>query len=111
MEEIWKDIEGFEGYQVSNLGNVRSLDRIVVNSLGHNCHYKGRYMSKHKDTKGYLRASIGSKDNLKLRPIHRLVALAFIDNPDNKPEVITLNGQPRRKIIIGEQELNELAKP
>lgn len=87
MEEIWKDIEGFEGYQVSNLGNVRSLDRVVVNSLGHNCHYKGRYMSKHKDNKGYLRASIGSKDNLKLRPIHRLVALAFIDNPDNKPEV------------------------
>lgn len=79
MEEFWKDVEGFEGlYQVSNLGQIRSLPRkgsrggIMVGSK----HPKGyRYITFRKDGKQYT---------LK---VHRLVAEAFIPNPDNLPEV------------------------
>jgi hypothetical protein len=79
--EIWKDIKGFEGrYQVSNLGRVRSLDW-----HGH----KGR-MLKLKINKmwGYYRLNLAHPDGyIKSVSVHRLVAMAFIPNPDNLPEV------------------------
>ena len=81
MEEVWKDIEGFDGrYQVSNLGRVRSLDW-----HGH----KGR-MLKLKINKmwGYYRLNLAHPDGyIKSVSVHRLVAMAFIPNPDNLPEV------------------------
>ena len=81
MEEIWKDVKGFEGrYQVSNLGRVRSLDW-----HGH----KGR-MLKLKINKmwGYYRLNLAHADGyIKSVSVHRLVAMAFIPNPDNLPEV------------------------
>ena len=79
--EIWKDIKGFEGrYQVSNLGRVRSLDW-----HGH----KGR-MLKLKINKmwGYYRLNLAHPDGyIKSVSVHRIVAIAFIPNPDNLPEV------------------------
>lgn len=77
MEELWKDIEGFEGlYQVSNLGNVKSLKRNIILKPG---------IVAYKKTKenGYYIV------NLKSKPfyIHRLVAEAFIPNPENKPQI------------------------
>jgi hypothetical protein len=81
MEEIWKDIKGFEGrYQVSNLGRVRSLDW-----HGH----KGR-MLKLKINKmwGYYKLNLAHPDGyIKTVSVHRIVAIAFIPNPDNLPEV------------------------
>ena len=75
MEEIWKDIEGFEGlYQVSNLGRVK---RVTT----------GRILKGYKNTKGYLLVGL-YKHNIRCNKlIHRLLAQAFIQNPDNKPEV------------------------
>ena len=81
MEEIWKDIKGFEGrYQVSNLGRVRSLDW-----PGH----RGR-MLKLKICKrwGYYRLNLAHADGyIKSVSVHRLVAIAFIPNPNNLPEI------------------------
>ena len=85
MEEVWKDIQGYEGiYQVSNLGNVRSVDRCVecVDSYRH---YKGRIMRLNKRKNGYLDICLRRQDN-KVRPlVHRLVAEAFIPNPEKLP--------------------------
>ena len=83
MEEIWKDIEGFEGrYQVSNLGRVRSLDRKVE---GHNQHgkwcrvEKGRIMAqKLQNTDRYQVALRGSDGKRTTHYVHRLVAMAFV---------------------------------
>jgi len=85
-KEIWKDIEGYEGlYQVSNLGRVRSLDRVDTNK-----HYrKGRVIAYSMSSSGlgYRQVSLwrdGKRDN---RLVHRLVASTFLDNHDNLPQV------------------------
>ena len=87
MEEIWKDIEGYEGlYQVSNLGRVRSLDRYVNNNHETKSLKKGRILvnSILKST-GYLRVSLSREGKFVSKQVHRLVAEAFVSNPNNYP--------------------------
>lgn len=75
--EIWKDIKGYEGlYQVSNWGRVKSLK-----------YGKERILKPQKDRGGYLRIGLYKDRKFKLTKIHRLVAEAFLENPDNLPEV------------------------
>ena len=85
MKEIWKDIKGYEGlYQVSNLGNVRSMDRITRDGRK----IKGKNIKPHTNGNSrYLRAALCNNGKIKYENIHRLVAKAFIPNPENKPEV------------------------
>lgn len=74
MEEIWKDIEGYEGlYQVSNMGRVRGLRRNII--------------LKNRIARGYERVILSIGDKPKCFTVHRLVAMAFIPNPDNLPQV------------------------
>ena len=88
MEEIWKDIEGYEGYyQISNLGNVKSLARTIIRKDGITRFYKERIMDKRISTDGYYIAKLTVKRKSKCIGIHKLVAKAFILNPDNLPEV------------------------
>lgn len=92
MEEIWKDIKGYEGlYQVSNLGRVRSLDRIVVYPNGKKHSFKGVILKPNKNTWGYLHIELCKNNVGKLKIIHRLVVQAFIPNPNNFPEVNHIN--------------------
>lgn len=80
MEEIWKDVVGYEGYyQVSNLGRVRSLDRIASNGRK----IKGKILSAKVNTPPYYpRVSLSVNGKMKLVQVHRLVAQAFVYNPD-----------------------------
>lgn len=84
--EVWRDIKGFEGrYQVSNLGRVKSLARRMV--------VKDRILKPFGNNKGYKCVhlwNIQHKEPL----VHRLVAEAFINNPDNKKEVNHIDGNP-----------------
>ena len=74
-EEIWKDIEGYEGiYQVSNLGRVK---RVTT----------GRILNSGKNRGGYLYVNLCKQRVVSNKRIHRLVAQAFIPNPENKPQV------------------------
>lgn len=84
MKEEWRDIAGFEGlYQISNLGNVKSFDRI--DSLG-----RLRIGIKRKlidDKDGYQLVSLHKDGKVFMKKVHRLVAEAFLPNPDNLPFV------------------------
>jgi len=80
--EIWKDIQGYEGrYQISNLGKVKSLSRYNSRSE--------RIMKSH--TSDYTRVRLTITKG-KMFLVHRLVAIAFIPNPKNKPKINHKNG-------------------
>ena len=86
--EIWKDIENYEGlYQVSNLGRVRSLERDVYYSNGIISHLKEKILVPVLDKDGYQIVSLYKNRKLKTMKVHRLVAMAFIPNPENKPQI------------------------
>lgn len=91
MIEVWKSIPGFEWYEVSNIGRVRSIDREFINSIGRKCFLKGAYI-KPTISKGYYRLGLRLKGEKKMMNIHRLVALAFIPNPNNFATVNHING-------------------
>lgn len=81
MTEEWKGIKGYENkYQISNLGRVRSLDRI--DSRGER--RKGKILKGRRNKYGYMKVALYDKIP-KEKFIHRLVAEAFIDNPCNHP--------------------------
>jgi predicted XRE-type DNA-binding protein len=84
--EIFKDVKGYEGfYQVSNLGNVRSLERKVAHrKKGYWQVLKERILKPGNNGKGYLYLTFRKEGEAKNQTIHRLVANAFLDNPENK---------------------------
>ena len=91
IAEIWKDIQGYEGlYQVSNLGRVKSLGRFVDKLK---CHYwqEEKILKLHKKHNGYLGVILLKDRKFKNFKVHRLVALAFIPNPENKPQIDHIN--------------------
>jgi hypothetical protein len=100
MQEIYKDIKGYEGlYQISNLGNIRSLDRQSWNG---NSWFtlKGKQLSPADNGKGYL--FVGLCKNGKIRSrcyIHRLVAETFLPNPNNKPCVNHIDGNKQNNCL------------
>lgn len=77
--EVWKDIPGYEGlYQISNIGNIRSL----------NYNQTGKVQRLKLDThKGYKKLCLYKNGRKKSHRVHRLVALAFIPNPNNLPYI------------------------
>lgn len=88
MNEIWKDIKGYEGiYQISNFGNVKSLDRYVFAGNGANHKYQHIKERKLKLNGGEKYIQVILCKNGKTKPflVHRLVAEAFIPNSDNLP--------------------------
>lgn len=92
-KEIWKDVVGFENcYQVSNLGNVKSLDRKVNHPSGGLARRVGIELNKITDKDGYFNVNLKRNQKANTSRIHRLVAIAFIPNPENKPQVNHING-------------------
>lgn len=91
--EVYVDIRGYEGYyQVSNYGNVRSLDRVIVEKTGKTQTLKGRVLKQRINCSGYSEVGLRRNGNRATLAIHKLVAQAFISNPNNKPTVNHLNG-------------------
>ncbi len=93
--EIWKDIPGYEGYyQASNLGRIKSLKRVVKFGINYCSSYvkPERIMTPTPTKKGYYYAIFTVNGVVKHRSLHRLIALTFISNPENKEEVNHKNG-------------------
>lgn len=86
--EIWKDIEDYEGlYQVSNLGRVKSLYRIVKGGRSKNQVVPERILSTPTNSRGYPIVTLREKGKKKSINVHRLVSIAFIPNPNCLPQV------------------------
>ena len=89
MKEEYRDIKGYEGlYQISNLGNVKSLDRMVLYSNGVNRLHKGRILKQSIGSNGYLLVSLCLESNCKVKHIHQLIAVAFLNHLPNGHKII-----------------------
>ena len=78
--EQWKVIEGFDLYEISNTGKIRNK--------------KGKILKPFDNGKGYLKFTLKQDGRRKSKYIHRLVASAFIPNPDNKPFINHIDNDP-----------------
>ena len=111
--EIWKDIPDYEGfYQVSNLGNVRSLDRVVVNSLGYKKLLKGKILSQKLRKDGYKRVVLCDKRGQIEKLVHILLGICFLGHKsdghnkiiDHKKEGDKSNNSLKNLQIITQRE-------
>lgn len=92
MKEEWRDIPQYEGlYQVSNQGQIRSIDRIVRRNGETTKNLRGFILLPLYQKSGYMFVFLSKNGKAKRMAIHRAVALAFIPNPENKPEVNHIN--------------------
>lgn len=83
-EEIWRDVPGYEGYyQVSNLGRVRSLDRVVRRSNVPPFLQKGRILKLYLEKTGYFTCNLCVNDSKRTRSVHQLMAMAFLNHAPN----------------------------
>lgn len=86
MKEQWLPVVGFDGqYEVSDCGRVRSVDRIVNGKNGGKQLRKGKILAQSKHKNGYAKVSLCVDGVATYHRVHRLVASAFIDNPNNLP--------------------------
>lgn len=87
MKEIWKTIDGFNNYLISNQGKVINLKSNNIKKCS-------------KDKIGYIHIILFNRNKRKVFYIHRLVAQAFIPNPDNKPQVNHIDGNKLNNNLI-----------
>ena len=88
MEEIYRNIKGYEGmYQVSNLGNVKSLDKL--DALGRRV--KGRVLKAGKGVNGYLTVALTKNSIQKTYSVHKLVAQAFLNHTPDGTQTLVVN--------------------
>lgn len=91
MEEVWKDVPGYEGlYKVSNIGKVMSLNFDGTS--------QPRVMNPY-NVHGYKRLRLFKDKNKVSIGVHRLVAMAFIPNPENKPFINHKDGDPNNNTV------------
>lgn len=91
--EEYKDIPGYEGkYQISNLGKIKSLPKTWNTTMAIRTS-KERILKQSKDRKGYFKVILcKSPDEHKTERVHRLLAITFIENPDNKQYINHIDG-------------------
>ena len=99
MNEIWKSIQGYEGkYEISNLGNVRSVDRFIINSKGIKHFRKSQLIKPVISHRGYVRVGLRNLGK-KMFSVHRLVGIAFLLNPENKPMINHIDGNKQNNFV------------
>lgn len=96
INENWIDVKGYEGlYQVSNLGNVKSLNRLVIQKNGKETFLKGKPLKQQLDSRGYFRVSLSRNGIARPKCIHHIVLESFCSSkPFPKAEARHLDGNP-----------------
>lgn len=102
---IWKDVVGFEGlYEVSNIGRVRSIDRAILRSDGTYLNLKGKILPQYKkcgnSSLPRLYVNLSKKGKAYTKTVSRLVAMAFLENKNNYPEVNHKDENPLNNNVL-----------
>lgn len=87
QEEVWKTHPDYDFIEVSNLGRIRTKDRIVIDKNGIKRVVKGRVLKQRHDKNGYMCVNFSVNGKTVTLKAHRAVAICFIPNPNNYPEV------------------------
>ena len=99
-QEIWKGIPGWEYYEASNLGRIRSLDRYPFYKDNRKRFLKGRILKATANNRGYYYVTLcedGVKNKKEL--VHRLVATTFLHNPEKKRQINHIDGHPKNNHV------------
>jgi len=100
QEEIWKDVIGFEGlYEVSNNGRVRSLPREFIKSDGTWMRTRGTVIHQNTTHDGYAQIILLKNGRKHTKKAHRYVAIKFIENPNNLPQVNHIDGNKKNNHV------------
>lgn len=99
MKEIWKPIKHYESfYHVSNLGRVKSIERVIIRSDNKPHPIKERILTPW-DTCGYCSVRLSDGKSRKVKLVHQIVAEAFLDNPNNYTEVNHIDGNKKNNSV------------
>lgn len=116
--EIWKDVIGYEGaYEVSNLGNVRSLDRYILRN-GANNFVEGKILKPYLNSNKYLTVSLSLNGKRKTKSIHSLVALCFLNHKSKGHKIVidhinnikTDNRLINLQLLTNKENINKMPK-
>ena len=99
--EIWKDIPNYEGlYQVSNMGNVKSISHYAKNNVNGGLRLtKGIILSQYKMPNGYLQVQLSKNKIREKKYVHRLVAEIFLTNDENLSDVNHIDGNKENNSV------------
>lgn len=98
--DIWEWVKGFEGvYKISNWGNVKSANRNIKHYRGGLSFRAGQVLSINLDKYGYPKVTLQKAGRRKYFTVHRLVATAFIPNPDNLPQINHKDGDKTNNFV------------
>lgn len=92
--EIWRTYPDYPFIEVSNLGIIRTKDRVVTRSDGRKLHIKGRVLKQYNIGHGYMQVQIGVNGKTIRLYVHRVIATCFVSNPNNLPEVNHIDNDP-----------------
>ena len=98
--ELWKPVVGYEGvYEVSSKGRVRSVDRVLIDRNGREKNFRGQIIATHLNKYGYPICTLWRCGKGKTSTIHRLVAISFLENENDKPQVNHIDGNKENNSI------------
>lgn len=97
--ETWKTIKDFYNYEISNYGNVRRKECVVIYSNGIKANYNQKSIKQENVRYGYKRVTLSQNNIQKRYQVHRLVALHFISNKQNKPCVNHIDGNTSNNYV------------
>lgn len=98
-QEIWKTYPEFPFLQASNLGRVRTVDRVVTRSNGRKQFVRGKVLKQRYDKDGYLYVRINMNGKRFCKKSHRIIAVCFIPNPNNYPEVNHIDNDRTNNVV------------
>lgn len=97
--EVWRDVENYPNYQVSNYGNIKSKERYTKQRNGINLR-KEKMLKLQTDSKGYKYVRLYNSKGYKTKKVHRLVAETFIPNLENKSQVNHIDGNKQNNYFL-----------